>query len=468
VRVEHLASAADGLPASNGTLSKEITLTEPQIAALNGQTFQVNIGGDTSGLHTTTLTWGTAPDPKTLLELRPYLEQAIRTADPNNSPAYTKVTVELIGKRFLVQSGRAASSTVGFTSFDVVDISTNAPDTVATDLGFTGPGISENVHEYVLGVTGTTLAQTGGEEGKDGLKPDADALKGDEGLKTGLYALKDVDLFNILCIPRAADLDDASMTSVVDTALKFCEDERAFMIVDIPKKTNTVEEMKDWLDAHNSFRHKNAAVYFPRVHIPDPKNEYRFRAVGVSGTIAGLYSRIDSTRGVWKAPAGTEATLRGVGELGAKLTDAQNGTLNPLGINCLRTFPVYGSICWGSRTLVGSDLMASEWKYIPVRRLALFLEESLFRGTKWVVFEPNDEPLWAKIRLNLNAFMMGLFRQGAFQGSTPDLAFYVKCDGETTTQADRNLGIVNIEVGFAPLKPAEFVVIKIQQIAGDL
>jgi phage tail sheath protein FI len=141
--------------------------------------------------------------------------------------------------------------------------------------------------------------------------------------------------------------------------------------------------------------------------------------------------------------------------------------LNKLGANCLRKFPS-GIVNWGARTLDGSDDIGSEWKYIPIRRLALFLEESLFRGTKWVVFEPNDEPLWASIRLNLNAFMLGLFRQGAFQGSTPDKAFYVKCDGETTTQNDRNLGIVNIEVGFAPLKPAEFVVIKIQQIAGDL
>jgi phage tail sheath protein FI len=116
----------------------------------------------------------------------------------------------------------------------------------------------------------------------------------------------------------------------------------------------------------------------------------------------------------------------------------------------------------------GSDDDSSEWKYIPIRRLALFLEESLFRGTKWVVFEPNDEPLWAKIRLNLGAFMMRLFRQGAFQGSTPDKAFFVKCDGETTTQADRDLGIVNILVGFASLKPAEFVIIRIQQIAGEL
>ena len=133
----------------------------------------------------------------------------------------------------------------------------------------------------------------------------------------------------------------------------------------------------------------------------------------------------------------------------------------------MRKFP-NGFVNWGARTLAGSDEIGSEWKYIPIRRLALFIEESLFRGTKWVVFEPNDEPLWSQIRLNLKAFMLGLFRRGAFQGSTPDKAFFVKCDGETTTQNDRNLGIVNIEVGFAPLKPAEFVIIRIQQMAGEL
>jgi uncharacterized protein len=157
-----------------------------------------------------------------------------------------------------------------------------------------------------------------------------------------------------------------------------------------------------------------------------------------------------------------------VSALDYKMNDAENGTLNPLGINCMRIFPIYGTISWGARTLEGADAIGSEWKYIPIRRLALMLEESLFRGTKWVVFEPNDEPLWAKIRLNVGAYMMSLFRQGAFQGTSPKDAFFVKCDAETTTQNDRNLGIVNILVGFAPLKPAEFVVISIQQIAGQL
>src|SRR5262249_38968579 len=147
-------------------------------------------------------------------------------------------------------------------------------------------------------------------------------------------------------------------------------------------------------------------------------DEFRLRAIPSSGTIAGLYARIDAERGVWKAPAGLEAQLRGVQALEYLLTDGENGTLNPLAINCLRNNAASGIICWGARALVGSALRASEWKYVPVRRLALFLEESLYRGTQWVVFEPNDEPLWAQIRLNLGAFMHSLFRQGAFQGQT--------------------------------------------------
>jgi phage tail sheath protein FI len=181
-----------------------------------------------------------------------------------------------------------------------------------------------------------------------------------------------------------------------------------------------------------------------------------------------LYARTDATRGVFKAPAGTDASLSGVQQLEYSLTDGENGRLNPVAINALRAFPIYGPICWGARTLAGADQLADDYKYIPVRRFALFLEESLFRGTQWVVFEPNDEPLWAQIRLNIGAFLQDQFRQGAFQGTTPQQAYFVKVDSETTTQTDINNGVVNIVVGFAPLKPAEFVIIQIQQIAGQV
>jgi phage tail sheath protein FI len=171
---------------------------------------------------------------------------------------------------------------------------------------------------------------------------------------------------------------------------------------------------------------------------------------------------------VWKAPAGLDAGITGIQSLDVSLTDAENGMLNPLGVNCLRTFVPGGTVVWGARTRRGADQLADEYKYLSVRRLALFIEESLYRGTQWVVFEENAAPLWAQIRLNLTAFMQTLFRQGAFQGSSPREAYFVRCDGDTTTQDDINRGVVNIVVGFAPLKPAEFVVIQIQQIAGDV
>jgi len=182
------------------------------------------------------------------------------------------------------------------------------------------------------------------------------------------------------------------------------------------------------------------------------------------GAVAGIMARTDVNRGVWKAPAGIEATLSGAEGLTVNMTNEENGLLNPIGVNCLRSFPNIGRVVWGARTLKGHDQLSDDYKYVPVRRLALFIEESLYRGTQWVVFEPNDEPLWAQIRMNVGAFMQRLFRQGAFQGASPRDAYFVKCDAETTTPDDVNRGIVNIVVGFAPLQPAEFVIISIQQI----
>jgi phage tail sheath protein FI len=213
---------------------------------------------------------------------------------------------------------------------------------------------------------------------------------------------------------------------------------------------------------------RNAALYFPRVKKSDPLSQGQIDTFVPCGIIAGVMASTDVQRGVWKAPAGIDAALNGITGLDVSLTNAENGQLNPLGINCLRTFPVFGSVVWGARTARGADQLADEYKYVPVRRLALFMEESLYRGTQWVVFEPNDEPLWAQIRLNVGAFMHNLFVQGAFQGQTPADAYFVRCDKNTTTQNDINLGIVNIVVGFAPLKPAEFVVLQIQQIAGNI
>ena len=291
-----------------------------------------------------------------------------------------------------------------------------------------------------------------------------------EAAKKGLYALENTDLFNLLVIPPYKS--DATVdTGVVTSAAQYCERRRAMLVLDgLPTwtKVSDVEGAAgSGLSAAIGTVSKNAALFFPRLRQANPLLDNQVETFAAAGAVAGVMARTDAQRGVWKAPAGLEATLNGVAELAVPLTDGDIGRLNPLGVNCLRALPAAGRVVWGARTMQGADRLASEWKYIPVRRTALFIEESLFRGTQWVVFEPNDEPLWAQIRLNVGAFMNTLFRQGAFQGATPREAYFVKCDKETTTQADIDVGVVNIHVGFAPLKPAEFVVIRLQQMAGQ-
>ena len=342
---------------------------------------------------------------------------------------------------------------------------------VTTSASDIGTNFTTNVRQYALGAAGNSeYQQIPGTIGKD---DDGNPLEtgdyiGNEEEHTGFHALDRVDIFNLMVLPRDSDISDTDHQELYGQASIYCQQNRAFLLMDAPDSWTDVDRLVATSTEVNSLRSlvtkQNSAVFYPKVQYSDAGIK---KYIGPSGMIAGLMARIDSTRGIWKAPAGIEADLRGILDVEVNLTDLENGVLNKLGVNCLRKFPS-GSVNWGARTNFGSDSETSEWKYIPIRRLALFLEESLYRSTRWVVFEPNDEPLWAKIRLNLGAFMMRLFRQGAFQGSTPDKAFYVKCDGETTIQADRNDGIVNIEVGFAPLKPAEFVIIKIQQIAGEL
>jgi phage tail sheath protein FI len=414
------------------------------------------------------------PQPLTpaqiLQDARGLLEAALRAANAND-PRYTNAIVQLIGGRFRILTGRAGDPNTPGSAFNpnITITFTEAGGNTAADLGLLG--VIPNVQQYSLSGTAAgfqTDRILGSNVGDNGNLPVANDIIGVRASKTGLFALEDVDIFNILCIPRAANLSAPEPFNVYSAAEAYCLERRAFLIVDIPSNIDTVQEMKDFLDSNSGLRSRNAATYFPRLRIADPLNQFRLRDFAPSGTMAGLYARTDNDRGVWKAPAGIDTALRNVNELRYVLTDPENGTLNPLGINCLRTFPIIGTVSWGARTLDGADVQASEWKYLPVRRFTLFLEESLYRGTQFAVFEPNDEPLWAQIRLNLGAFMQTLFRQGAFQGQTPREAYFVKCDKETTTQNDINLGIVNILVGFAPLKPAEFVIIKISQIAGQI
>lgn len=455
--------ASTSRPAQTGTIGADAS--GAPAAVFDGDPFNIT-AEDPSGNVVTNqpATLAFASPPTSLEQVAAALQTAIRAAGASMTPPeplLTGATVEVIGTSLRVRAGRTGVPVV-------LRLTENGAGTVAA-MALIGAGVFENVQQYHVG-GGTVGFQVAVDTGADptfpSQAPDAAALEGVRANKTGLYALEEVDLFNILCIPRAADLS-AGMTTVYTTAANYCEERRAFLIIDVPEATDTIADAKDWLSDNGALRRKNAAAYFPRLLVPDPLRDFRPRNIAASGTMAGIYARTDASRGVWKAPAGIEAALRNVPDLAAKLTDPENGQLNPEGLNCLRNFDTFGNVAWGARTLMGANKQASEWKYVPVRRIALFLEESLYRGTQWVVFEPNDEPLWAQIRMNIGAFMQNLFRQGAFQGMTPREAYLVKCDSETTTQADIDLGIVNIVVGFAPLKPAEFVILKIQQLAGQ-
>lgn len=298
----------------------------------------------------------------------------------------------------------------------------------------------------------------------------------DDGSKSGINALDNAGIFNLLSIPPDSAPPDsmswvstgALYESVYQYALTYCQNNKAFLVVDPPYDWTSVSAAKGGpaalkLTAGGSY----GALYFPMLVESDPLQQGRLANFPPSGAVCGIMATTDNTRGVWKAPAGIDAALAGVQGLAVQLSDGDNGQLNPIGVNCLRNFPFIGNVSWGSRTLRGADVLSDEYKYVPVRRLALYLELSLQQGLQWVVFEPNDEPLWASIRLNVQSFMQDLFLKNAFAGTSPSDAYLVKCDNETTTATDQSNGVVNIVVGFAPLYPAEFVVLQIQQLAGQ-
>ncbi len=297
-------------------------------------------------------------------------------------------------------------------------------------------------------------------------------LRGNNQPGRGIDALMKTNVyFSLMCIPPASfdapNVEVETYAAALALVNEPTNHKRALVLVDAPSSWDSIQQASQGVEVMRGNLGNGldkAALFFPRLMMNDPLREGRLGEYVPCGAIAGIMARVDLQRGIWKAPAGIEAGLRGVRRLTVEMNDKENGALNPKAVNCLRDFPAYGRVVWGSRTMQGFDEYGSEWKYIPVRRFALYLEENLYRGTQWVVFEPNDEPLWAQIRLNVGTFMQDLFRQGAFQGRSPQEAYFVRCDSTTTTQSDINRGIVNIEVGFAPLKPAEFVILKIQQI----
>lgn len=296
---------------------------------------------------------------------------------------------------------------------------------------------------------------------------DAAAYAGDRTARTGKYLLDGTDLINLVCVLGNA-CDESVPPAVYPDLLAYCEERRAFLVVDPPVEWRTGDLLADPA-AHvralglTGPAARNAAVFHPRLLAADPPGGGQVGSVPPCGAIAGTMARTDAQRGVWTAAAGPDAVLAGVPGLAADLTDDQVAVLGRGAVNALRDLPSVGPVVWGARTLRAADDPTDPYRYVPVGRTALFLAESLSRGLAWVAFEPDDERLRAQIRRTVGAFLHTLFRQGAFRGRTPEEAYFVTCDRQTTTQDDIDRGLVTVVVGFAPLRPAEFVVLRLPQ-----
>ena len=321
---------------------------------------------------------------------------------------------------------------------------------------------THGTHDVVPALMAATTPLTGG-------KDDAP----ETGDYTDFFAkLKKVRDVNIILLPGQYMAQDGSGNTVIDAAIAHCEAMGSRMVLVDPPPGHELDQAATVSDLGLPTS-TYTALYYPWVKIANPfynrdtnPNVPTTLTVAPSPFAAGIWARTDGTRGVWKAPAGVEATVRGVAGLEYTVEDGDQDQLNPEGVNCLRKLPSYGAVVWGTRTL--STKANPEWRYVPVRRTAIYIESSIYNGIQWAVFEPNDHRLWSSLRANVGAFMDGLFRAGAFQGQKASDAYFVRCGlGDTMTQDDIDRGQVIAIVGFAPLKPAEFVIVRIQQKAGQ-
>ncbi|HEX2190183.1 MAG TPA: phage tail sheath C-terminal domain-containing protein [Longimicrobiaceae bacterium] len=467
-------NAGNGNLARGFSRSAEIDVDGNDLLGLSQREFRINVNGD--GFRTVDLTAAlAAADLADPADIRQAVQDVLRAMTPlrQSTPAnsYSGIDVEFNvttapDGELRIVAGGAASAASSVLVQDATDPTRNAAGLLGlgtrnggTEVSGSAPLRPQNTPAgdfYFLGDDTVAGPVSAVQLGDDGSTPqDQDFIAAFSQLDT----VRDVSL---LAVPGVGS------EAVVDAGMNYCARRHlsdCFFIGDMEATDDTYVEavaFRDTLNNPNSY----GAVYFPWLRMLDPTGvSPEPIPAPPSGFVAGLYGRIDSRRGVWKAPAGTEAILAGAVGLTTELGEVQHGDLNnhPKSVCVIRRFPAAGIVAWGART-VSSD---PEYRYVPVRRMAIFLRVSIYDGIQWAVFEPNDEPLWASLRLNIGAFMNTLFRRGAFQGASPSEAYFVKCDAETTTQADIDLGIVNVLVGFAPLKPAEFVVVRISQKAGQ-
>lgn len=468
-----------GTPAAAGTFSSDIEL-RLTVAVLNPDG-TANAAGSLTNLAVKVFDNGGAKPASTLelvTRLATALNAAIR-ATPTTMDLMEGVTIEVTSFvegantfiRLRTSQPGATRTTKRLTDATVTITDPAAGTSFLTTYGLPGTPTSVNPSRYQLGATypssspifGTPVA---GVDGDANGQPDSNAFK---------QAVMDLGtpdaFFNILCLPdlvRPATTDPNALhhtnaPSVYAEAARVCQIKHAFLLLDPPPNATSVGAAESWKTLL-PFQSNHAAAYFPNIRVDDPLVPGSIRSHPPSGAVAGVFARTDGQFGVWQAPAGVEAMLAGVYGPSVTMSDDEQGLLNPIAVNCIRQFPIFGTVSFGSRTVDGSNALASEWKYIPVRRTASYILRSLGEALRWAVHKPNGEQLWSQLRVNVTAFMHGLFRQGAFKGVSSRDAYFVLCDASTTSADDINNGVVNIVIGFAPLKPAEFVVISLRQI----
>ncbi len=355
---------------------------------------------------------------------------------------------------------------------------TSGTHLAASAVAVTGPGdVTDASIDLLLGAANDGTEQTGQESlnlllaaaadevslggGTNGTLPDKAAY---DSVFSAFEKYRDI---SIICLPGQT-WNSVGEQAIIDAAVAHAEKMKSRMVIIDPPVGTELKTEKSVVDL--GFKPKTySVVYYPWAKVANPFYNAETNPgvpvtllVGPSSFAAGIWAKIDGKRGVWKAPAGVETSLQGVAGLQYLVEDGEQDSLNPLGINCLRRMPGFGPVVWGTRTL--ATKADPEWRYVPVRRTAIMIEQSIFNGIQWAVFEPNNHNLWASLRANVGSFMDGLFRAGAFQGEKASDGYFVRCGlGDTMTQGDIDRGQVIVIVGFAPLKPAEFVIVRIQQ-----
>jgi len=472
---------AAGRPVASGTVGADID-TDPNLATFKAaldptKQYTLKITSDipTTKITDVVVTFLEAGEtiPSSILGVCRLLERKINVALADIPGASVRCVPSSTGLGIRVLAFLSPALLPG--ALDAKITFTAGSNSAVTILKLSSVSVTANVAHYVLGQGRTALAQKDKVEGADGtVLPKTADLIGNEAAFTGIYALEKVDLFNLLSIPDAtraqagnpSALDpNVSPNDIYGAAETYCGKRRAFLLIDAPPDVNDVDSAADWKSSTLTVHDKNGAAFFPRLRIGDPLNDFTLRTFAPSGVVAGVYARTDGTRGVWKAPANI-----GVQDVIAptlQISDDLQGDMNidatsGKSVNAIRSFTGKGVLVWGARTLDGNS---NDFKYIPVRRLFIMVEESARKAASVFVFEPNDGNTWVKVRAMIENFLTNLWRLGALAGSKPEQAFYVKVGlVQTMTFDDILNGRMIVEIGMAPVRPAEFIILRFSQM----